>query len=163
MAVCQEHTICFELMKGVPSAIVALVVAIASWIIASEQIRVAKGKLNLDLFQERYALFNLMWSHLSDMTRGPANRRHEVKVEFRNAIPKLEFLCGRPMMQYAQSVITHVAEYESIESRTRANGGVMQQQDIDRHTELMKWFFDEATEGLRCRFAEFLDFESWRR
>ncbi|MCM2540385.1 hypothetical protein [Burkholderia glumae] len=162
MTVCQEHTICFELMKGVPSAIVAVVVAIASWIIASEQIRVAKGKLNLDLFQERYALFNLMWSHLSDMTRGPTNRRHEVQVDFRNSVPKLEFLCGSTMAEYAKLVIRHVAEYESIESSTRANGGVMRQEHIDRHTELMKWFYDEATEGLRRRFAEFLDFEKWR-
>ncbi|EDT43079.1 hypothetical protein BamMEX5DRAFT_1115 [Burkholderia ambifaria MEX-5] len=71
--ICQEHTICFELMKGVPPGLVAIVVAIASWVIAHQQIRVAKGKLNLDLFQARYEMFTLTWSYLNEVTRGRLN------------------------------------------------------------------------------------------
>jgi len=46
---CVSGSICFELMKGAPAAVVALLAALIAGLIAYRQYRVAKAKLNLDL------------------------------------------------------------------------------------------------------------------
>ncbi|WP_446326014.1 hypothetical protein [Burkholderia pseudomallei] len=159
---CEAQTICFELMKGVPAAVVTIAVAIGTGAIAWRQYHVAKAKLNLDLFEKRYELFTLMWGYLSEMTRGPTQRRAQLRVDFTNSIPKLEFLCGASMTAYARFIIQQAGEFESIEFRTKENGRVVPPEDVNRRHELMKWFWEESSEGLRRRFGEFLDFEKWR-
>lgn len=159
---CAEHSICFEIMKGLPTAYVALTAALLAAMIAYQQFRVARAKLNLDLFDSRYAMFELVWGFLSDLTRSHDNRREELGVDLTNSLPKIEFLMGKKMAEYVQQVLVHATEYERIERRTRANQNVVQPGDIDRHTELTKWLFQEASQGARKQFGPFLDFERWR-
>jgi hypothetical protein len=70
---CIQGTICFELMKGIPAAIVATFAAGIAGIIAWRQYKVAKAKLNLDLFERRYKIFHNTWEELSNIA--PARRQ----------------------------------------------------------------------------------------
>jgi hypothetical protein len=47
---CVQGSICFEMMKGVPTGLAALVVGIGGLIIAYNQLKVARTKLELDRY-----------------------------------------------------------------------------------------------------------------
>ena len=50
---CCPGTICFEWMKGMPAAVIAVAGVIITATIAYRQYAVAKAKLKLDLFDKR--------------------------------------------------------------------------------------------------------------
>lgn len=83
-----------ELVKGVPTVLVTLLIGvIATYIawrqckVAKEQRRIAHAKLNLDLFQRRYEIFELTWAMLSSMNK-LRDDQETVEAEFSNARPR---------------------------------------------------------------------------
>ncbi|UEP34910.1 hypothetical protein LL998_01015 [Burkholderia ambifaria] len=94
-AMCEAQTLCFELAKGVPAAVVALLVGVVGAFIAWRQYHVARAKLNLDLFEKRYELFNMVWAFASFVVQdGPPSLQAPERIELKNLNPKIEFLFG---------------------------------------------------------------------
>lgn len=149
----------YELLKGLPTALVALLVGSIAAAIAYRQYRVARAKLNLDLFERRYAVFEATWSYLSSPIR-PGESAFSTQLS--NLIPQAAFLFGREMEAYLRLIVSNLVELRTIELKTSARQNIMAPEDIDRHTALTNWFLEEATKGARIRFGAFLDFEEWR-
>ncbi|MCR4471067.1 hypothetical protein [Burkholderia sp. SCN-KJ] len=157
------QSVCFELMKGVPAAVVALLVGVVAGLIAWRQYRVARAKLNLDLFEKRYEAFQIVWAFASAVVqRGPLPFYSSDMTKMLNELPKIEFLFGKKLAAYVRVLNANHASLWAIDEAIKTNNGVMPQDKIQEHTNLMKWFADEAMEGVRVRFGEYLDFEEWR-
>ncbi|MCA8205537.1 hypothetical protein LGM71_31400 [Burkholderia sp. AU33545] len=158
----ETHSIWFELVKGVPTAMVALVVGIVGGLIAWRQYRVARAKLNLDLFEKRYELFMVVWTFASAVVQGGVDRLHAPeRREMTNLIPKIEFLFGSELAEYVRYLNAQHASLWAIQQATKANNNLIPPQHMDAHINLMKWFADEALEGVKQRFGAYLNFEEW--
>lgn len=150
---CVQGSICFEMMKGVPTAIVALLVAVISW----RQYKVAKAKLKLDLFQKRYDIFHKTWVILSDaVIRGTEEDHHGMATPFNNFLPEAAFLFGPEIAKYLDEVSKKWTELHGL-SRSKNTPEI-----TTRTTELGQWMFNEATGGAKKKFAKYLDFKNWK-
>jgi hypothetical protein len=151
------------MMKGVPTAVVALVIGLVAALIAYRQYRVAHAKLSLDLFDKRYAIFLAIWEILSETARrGVAKGPTNLATPFNNYIPQAAFLFGSEIEEYLNTAVKNWADMWAIQKNTEDNRNVVQQSDIARRSELEKWFFQEASEGAKRRFGKYLNFEQWR-
>ncbi|MGS1003080.1 hypothetical protein [Burkholderia glumae] len=158
----QVHQFGLRWQRGA-AAVVAFFAAVIAAIIAWRQYRVAKAKLNLDLFERRYELFLIVWKFLSSVVQGGMRALNsEQRIKMTNSIPKMEFLFGRDVANYVVDVNQKSVELWSIERATATNNDVMPPEHIRRHTELMTWFSNEALAGARKRFGVYLDFEKWK-
>lgn len=157
---CSSGTLCFELMKGIPAAFVALVIgAIAAWIVF-HQYRVARAKLKLDLFDKRYDVFLKTWGHLSEMIqKGPGPL---ALSDFDNQRPKAGFLFGSDIEEYLVEISRRRTILWTIDARTKASGNVMPPDVINGHTEVTQWFVGEAQAGAKAKFSPYLDFSTWK-
>ncbi|WP_413122083.1 hypothetical protein [Burkholderia orbicola] len=145
-----------------PAAVVALLVGFVGVGIAYRQYRVARAKLNLDLFEKRYELFTLVWEFASSVTtKGPPPLLAPERAAVTNLLPKIEFLFGANIAQYVRDLNANAATLWAIKQATEANNDVMRPEHIYRHLELMKWFADEAMVGIRKQFGVYLKFEQW--
>lgn len=157
LASCSAGTVCFELIKGIPAAVVALLVGVlASWI-GYQQYRVGRAKLNLDLFDKRYLVFQKTWEFLSSPPPGMFG-----SGPFDNLIPQASFLFGPEVAEYMRTASRHATELATIGARARGRGDVIAPEDIPRDTELHNWFFQEASVGVKSIFGRYLDFAEWR-
>ncbi|AJY67697.1 hypothetical protein [Burkholderia glumae] len=162
-AICAEHTLCFEYAKGLPAAVVALLAAFIAATIAFRQYRVAKAKLNLDLFERRYELFDLVWDYASHVSHNGVGWLHgEQRIDLANTQPKIQFLFGPEIADYVHEILENSASLWTIEQATAANNGVTPPNLVERHTELTRWFTFEAASGVREKFGRYLDFQKWR-
>ena len=148
----------FELAKGLPAAFVALVIGvIAAWI-ALQQWRVARAKLNLDLFERRLSIYRATDKYLLEsLPGGPQG--------FFDAIEGLDdasFLFGSEVTAYLQEVLAMRNELRGIDTRAQANNGIVQPHEIGRHQHLIQWLIDQRTGPCRVVFAQYLDFGKWR-
>jgi hypothetical protein len=60
-----DNSIWPELVRGMPTALAALVIGLIAAGIAYRQYQVAHAKLNLDLFEHRNALHEVIWGYLA--------------------------------------------------------------------------------------------------
>lgn len=152
-----------ELIKGIPAAFVALVIGVIAAGVAWRQYKVARGKLNLDLFEQRYAIYEIVWKYISDCTDRPADQRTDSYQAFSNSIPKAYFLFGEEVgdwmtkikydsgaMAYAHRTLATAAQYS--DSWTTA---------VADTTRLENQFRDDL-DSLRERFALYMDFKEWQ-
>jgi hypothetical protein len=58
-----------DLAKGLPAAVVTLVIGLIAAGIAYRQYRIARAKFKLDLFEKRHAVFLETWAFLSKFFR----------------------------------------------------------------------------------------------
>ncbi|MEB2604628.1 hypothetical protein SB384_33775 [Burkholderia cenocepacia] len=159
---CAAQTIWCELAKGVPAAVVALVVAIGTGAIAWRQYRVAKAKLNLDLFEKRYELFTTVWEFASLVVQaGPPALQSPERIAMKNLNPKIEFLFGEEVAEYVREINSRATNLWAINQATKSNNDVMRPEHIQQHHDLMNWFADAAIQGVRDRFGVYLNFEEW--
>jgi hypothetical protein len=128
--------------------------------IASAQRAVAHAKLNLDLFDHRYAIFEATWQFLSEATKDASSK--VLHPEFTNTIPRAEFLFGRPVADYMREASQKQTQVGLIHVRTEKNANVVPAEDVAAITDLEGWFYSEATSGCFRRFADYLDFAAWR-
>ncbi|MBY4833665.1 hypothetical protein [Burkholderia dolosa] len=158
---CAEHTLCFEAMKGAGPALIALVVAIVGWFLTRLQYRVARGQLNLNLFDRRYALYEQVWSYLSQAANsapGPDSKTH---IDFTNAYPKFHFLFGKDIAHYVQQAGENAIALWSIQTRRKSGAARLTPDDDRRELELTSWFATEAISGAKARFAPYMAFDEW--
>lgn len=158
---CAPGTVCIELIKGAPTALVALIIGLIAAGIAYRQYQVTRAKLNLDLFERRFAIFQKTWEYLSSavLEAPPASG---FSTPFDNLIPQASFLFGKEIEEYMRTASKNMTDLWFIDRRTAANGDVMLPADIARHTELSSWFLEEGSQGVKKIFGEYLDFGKWR-
>jgi hypothetical protein len=148
-----------DLLKGLPTGIVALIVAVISW----RQYLVARAKLKLDLFDKRYAIFQQTWEILSEVvTRGTREKAYGLATPFNNFLPQARFLFGKKIADYLYRASSNWTELYGLEGERVDVAGDARQRNIARAHELKVWFLKEATDGCRQMFDEYLDFDRWK-
>jgi len=157
---CVSGSICFELIKGAPAAAVALLAALIAGLIAYRQYRVAKAKLNLDLFERRHKVFEIAWSTLSSFATSPQMNPQSITA-LNNIIPQASFLFGRDIEDYIGLILDNASELAIITIKGVNNGNTLLPEDIDNHLRLCDWFQHEAKLGAREKFSKYLNFENW--
>lgn len=160
----ENGSLTFELVKGLPTTLVAVFVAYVAWRqyqVALEQKRVARVKLNLDLFEQRYEVFERTWAMLSSAIQ-PLEDPRKVEIEFHNLRPRARFLFGAEVAEYMAEVSRRCIDQQTIMALTRQSGGFMRPEDIQRHADNSNWLFDQAGTGARELFGRYLDFSEWR-
>ena len=154
-AICAQGSICFELAKGFPAFSVAIAVAIVTW----RQYLVSKAKLNLDLYKERYEIFEETWGFLSNPSTSTNALGYSPK--FTNLIPRAEFLFGKEIGEYMRTISSKVTQMKMIDLRTSASNNIMQSEDIRTYTQLSNWINLEAISGAKEKFGKYLNFSEW--
>ncbi len=148
----------FEFAKGLPAAFVALVIGvIAAWI-ALQQWRIARAKLNLDLFERRLRVYRATDKYLLEsLSGGPQGFFDTIE-----GLDDASFLFGSEVIAYLREVLDMRNELRTIDTRARANNGMVQLQEIGRHQQLSQWLTDQRNGPCRVVFAKYLDFGKWR-
>jgi hypothetical protein len=151
----------FEIAKGIPAAVITAVVGLFVAGITLRQYNVARAKLNLDLFNERYALFELLWGFLSARV-GDIDKAGAITTKLQNSVPKFYFLFGAKVGDFVNSALSRaiVQDTEYSVSHHPYNNEAAAKAATSL-SESYKWFLNEANK-VRDRFAPYLDFESWR-
>jgi hypothetical protein len=154
----EQGSLSFELVKGLPAAFVAAVVAGVAAYIAWRQFRVAHAKLNLDLFQQRYELYDVLWRCLS--VHATSDHRlvlSEARASLQNVAPKFQFLFGLSMFRFVGVALQQCSAVE----RLRGSIGIGGDEEARaQFADSRQWILTEL-DGLRGRFAPFMDFSNW--
>lgn len=163
MCNCLNGSICFELLKGIPAAIVTLVIGLIAAGISWRQYRTATAKLKLDLFERRFKIFHGVWVIFSGVVINGAGRRNQgFATPFNNILPETRFLFGEKIERYLNDAATKWIELQAAESQIDPMRANDQQEWIERRTELILWFEDQAQNGIRQQFGQYLNFEEWK-
>jgi hypothetical protein len=127
---------------------------------ASEQKRIAAAKLNLELFEERYALFQTVWKFLTEQLNGLHEQQSPLSPEFTNLIPKARFLFGNEIGDYMDEAFKKRVRLMTL---IRQHNRELNNPSVEGQTmgSLEQWFTDEATNCFK-RFSPYLDFSAWR-
>jgi len=149
----------FEIVKGLPVVFVTLVIGGIAAYIAWHQWRVARAKLNLDLFDKRYKIFEATWTELSQAIQQPAKMISN--PNFTNLFPQAQFLFGLEILNYMQEVAAKTTELWVMQKKIEANQNVLPANLIQRDQELLEWFSKHAMDECRARFGPYLDFSKW--
>lgn len=147
-----------DLIKGLPAAFVALVIGGVAALIAWRQYRVARAKLNLDLFEQRYDLYHLIWTLLS----AQGSPVPQIEADFGNSIPKAFFLFGNEVGDFMFECLDRLHQLRA----ARRKLGQTQHDDlargaIEREVVVLLDFWETELTRLRSRFAKYMDFEEW--
>lgn len=160
-----ECSLWMEVLKGLPAAVVALLIgSIAAYIawrqkeIAEEQRVIAKKKLGLELFERRLKVFEATWSAASDALR----QAQHAPASMTNLYPEASFLFGKEVEAYMRQVAEKMSVLAMIDQMTRNNGDLMPANRIDEYHAAQAWLTEAALTGLRSVFNPYLDFAEWR-
>jgi hypothetical protein len=164
-----------EVLKVASTVAASGVAAWVAWRIGSSQRDIAKqqadtaaaqreislAKLNLDLFEERYAIFHQVWGFLSAALDDTADVPHPLRPEFTNLIPKARFLFGKQIAEYmGEANQKRVNLWTVLREQQRTGDGLVEFQGMTVG-DLHLWFAQEATDCFK-RFADYLDFSAWK-
>lgn len=157
---CSAGTLCFEMAKGLPAAIVALVIgSLAAWITWRQYVA-ASTKIKLDIFEKRYDVFEKTWTFMSEVVQ--LGQGESPLSPFTNVIPQARFLFGPQIETYLQEASAKRTELWIIHQKTRQSGDSMPPEDAKRFADLSTWFSTEASTGLKEKFSPYLSFENWK-
>lgn len=129
---------------------------------ASRQRKVAEAKLNLDLFKERYELFEKVWAFLSAHVIGDPKDQPVWPSQFNSLIPKAQFLFGKRIADYMRDVSEKHVQWAVAHQAVRERpSNIATPEESKAITEGTSWFKSEADECFK-RFADYLDFSAWK-
>lgn len=152
-----------DIMRGLPAAFVALVIGLVAAWIAYNQFLVARAKLNLDLFERRYAIFMNVQAFASHVLVGQAPEWNGAEWDaFRSDFHQTEFLFGKELADYCDKMHTAGYKLKHFYDLAMRNGGVMCQDHIEEDYKLRVWFTEQAGAEVRERFGPYLNFERWK-
>ena len=159
----ETNSLSFELVKGLPTAAVALAIGLIAAGIAWQQWRVSRAKFKLDLFEQRYELYLTAWTFLSFATDEETSDIQADVAKFWNETPRAYFLFGEEIGAFFEEAKQKRIDYRMAMRRLRATelDDVSRPAAEARALALSTWF-TESMEGLRLRFSPFLAFDKWR-
>lgn len=148
-----------ELAKGLPAAIVALLIGYIAW----RQYQVARAKLNLDLFERRDRIYDVVRLFLQCHGQNIEDDEH-IRGDFFKAIPKAFFLFGPEIGSFMILAKENAKELAQAERIVRLAPRESPQWTEARANEIrLDRFFDDEETNLRDRFGPYMDFTEWRR
>jgi hypothetical protein len=150
-----------------PAATVAAAV-VAAWItyrIQGGQLRTARDKLKLDLFERRYRTFDVVLDTLSEVVRAGEPTWEQLRV-LHNQVLEARFLFKEPLVDWLRSIETQAEDLlRSAEKVTRLSENdrrsPQEQARLERfldEAEPRKQFLRQALQELERRFAPYLSF-----
>jgi hypothetical protein len=151
---CVAGSICFEMLKGVPAAFVTLIIGSIAARITYNQFLVAKAKLKLDLFEQRYKIFQGVWDILFIIATESGKAAHVKTGEKHVIFLDGGFLFGDEVVGYLKEISDKWAELRVLET-----DGVGKE---TRLKELENWFREQTVEGAKLKFDSYLDFKNWK-
>lgn len=157
-----------EIAKLVVTTLVTLVAAAFALKISASQRDIAKrqadtareardvsaAKLNLDLFEARYAVFLEVWKFLTIATG--TSSEDAPMTELVNLVPKAQFLFGKDIADYMQNMIARRVDLIVAQRKDKKHS-----LDPEAIEHMIAWFFAEA-DNCHERFAPYLDFSGWQ-
>jgi hypothetical protein len=152
-----------ELAKGLPAAVVALLIGGVAAAIAWRQARIAGAKLKLDLFDRRFALYIELRDFLGYASgEGLDSNDLGFLGRMRNTATSARFLFGSAIgadfdEAYLKAVQLRQA-YRALRATDFDDPG--RQAAEAKVSDLLGWFADRL-KGQRARFAKYMDFENW--
>jgi hypothetical protein len=161
---CSLGSECFEWVKTIAPVIVTVIFGAIAGAITWRQYQVAHAKLKLDLFERRYAIFSRTHALLSRANTVGAMTDEVAALNnpFGSFIAEARFLFGRQIEAYLKTASANFSELWAIALRTDDNNDVVPIQDIQRRTDLVRWFVHQSAEGAQEVFGPYLDFENWK-
>lgn len=142
-----------EFIKTIPVIIIGLIAAG----IALRQYQTAKAKLNLDLFEKRYEIFELTRKELIDSFTD----KKTFNPEFLNSVPKSLFLFGSEIQNYLEQIIQQKGTLLSITSKSERDMPLTAK-DENRFFTSAQWLTNELEVGATEKFGKYMNFEEWK-
>ena len=153
MECCTQGTTCLEVLKILPTAFIALLVAIISF----QQWRVSKAKLKLDLFDRRYEIFMRTWKILSEAVgKGTRAEQYGLGTPFNNFLPEAKFLFGKEVFHYLDEVSNKWVRLHAIEAMEHTSTFAQERSD------LLVYFSEQADNRVKEVFGPYLNFDEWK-
>jgi len=152
-----------DLIKGVPAAIVALLVGVIAATVAYRQYKVARTKLKLDLFDKRYAVFEEVWEILRDVVLYSGTRAKSTRGAnrpFERLAPKVSFLFGPDVEKYFSTLLDAWEMLKRLELRCRHQP--LTPEEVAQALELYRFFQNQASTGAKTIFGRYLSFDGWK-
>lgn len=145
-----------EFFKIIPTLIVA---AIAAYI-AYQQWITARAKLNLDLFNRRFAVFMTTWETASRVLQ--SDKPLYSPPSFTNLYPEASFLFKPDVETFMKELADKMNNLAIIRELIVRNSDIVPPDKISDLSELQEWISNAAVEGIRGKFSPYLDFSKWR-
>ena len=155
-----QTTISTALIQGIPAGIIALIVAGIGSAIAYNQYKVARAKLNLDLFTRRMVIFNKTFDIIK-LGTGQNVPDDAFAREFLNLIPEAQFLYGQEVNQYMNEVVQHSFSLSALLMFYEKSGKQIGSEEWKALVEGQRWFVHQMPKCTKL-FAPYLDFTKWR-
>ena len=161
---CSPGTNCFELVKVLSPAFVALVIGVIAARITYNQYLVAQAKLKLDLFERRFKVFQLTWNAALDTARRGARvqERDDLFTPFNSFIPEAAFLFGKDIEAYIHELASNWTALHKLETKDWESMHSTDSRSPPGLLELRVWFSEQANKGVKSRFSAYLDFANWK-
>jgi len=152
-----------ELAKGLPAAVIALLIGGVAAAISWRQARIANAKLKLDLFDRRFSLYIELRDFLV-YASGEGLDSNELNFlgRMRDSAASTHFLFGAAVGRDFDEAYSKAVELRQAYRALRATafdapGRPAAEAKV---SDLHGWFADQL-KGQRARFAKYLDFEKW--
>lgn len=151
-----------DLVKGLPTAIVALLIGLIAAAIAYRQYRVARAKFKLDLFEKRHAVFLETWAYISKFPDTEWFSARDAMI-FRQQVANAKFLFGPDVARFVELVDKKSLERADAFAamNTRTNSDAERQVGRTAVHATANWAQVEVL-LIKDRFAPYLDFSKWR-
>jgi hypothetical protein len=151
-----SNPIWFELLKGIPVAIVTLGLGLLASYIAWHQYQVERAKLKLDLFEKRLEIYQITDDFLINMM-SPNLSVTDIN-KFKSQIDKASFLFGSDVKDYLDEILKKAQKINCMQSNPGAINNNYQNQF---YAKLSKWFPLQRSDRLNQVFRKYLDFNCW--
>ncbi len=151
-----------EFVRAGP-AIVALLIGLAAAAIAVQQYRVAKAKLQLDLFEERYKVFEAVHAFCNAQAKGEAET--SAWDSFVEARRKSYFLFGQDIPDFCNELVRNAVDLEDHRDQVAsANDKGLQLEEVrvlQYQIEDLEAFFRTQAYAGRAVFQRYMNFSAW--
>jgi hypothetical protein len=124
------------------------------------QYRVARAKFRLDLFEQRYAVFEIMWTYLSRFGQDTREEK-EAEASMHNAIPRAYFLFGGVIGRFFEEVNGMAIQYRVATTAIRSAQRPEDEEQLKNKMQESMVFMQENVNTLRERFKPYLGFHKW--
>lgn len=176
---CAQGSVCFELIKGVPTALVAFIIgllgAYVAWKqkdIARQQKEIAEAKLKLDLFGRRYDMYLKVSSFIKDVASHGTHQYPELYDPFKDILAEADFLFGEDVFNFLIQVTCHFVTLQGGQIREEQPDFLVPERHENnyedyyqawREVETAKeWFRLDGYKDLRNAFGPYLSFRQWK-
>ncbi|MGC4005848.1 MAG: hypothetical protein QM811_23105 [Pirellulales bacterium] len=154
------HT--FDFTWKIISGLLTLTIALLAMLIAYRQYRNAKDKLRLELFEDRFKIYDSANALLKTWIKEKPD--NQLQKDFRQSILKASFLFGPDVSEYLVELSNNGVKYviltERIKREYEQNLSLeIRSVAIDESQEILEWLSIQHARGLFERFEDYMTFK----